>query len=287
MSRKRPLHDSTLSTYYKKTFPVDRIARWLGGDIDRRELMLWYDSGAVSRWRVARSKEELRDLLITEQPVRLELGAVYVKNPCVYRNEGKPYRRELVFDIDMPDYDDLRTCCQGKESCPLCWKLVHVAIGILDDLLRDLGFEHLLWVYSGNKGVHCWVCDPRAGLLDDEGREAIYQYLSKPRDHPGLDLWFGEIQVEQKLATTDPLVLWPRLDKPVTTQTKHPLKAPFCVHPKTRRVCVPFDPNLGPLDVSQVPTADCESLDLTLFDTFLDDLCSAAPPLANPYSFGT
>ncbi len=48
---------------------------------------------------------------------------------------------------------------------------------------------------------------------------------------------------------------YPRLDVEVSKKRNHLLKAPFCVHPKTGKICVPIDPRTAwDFDIDTVPT---------------------------------
>ncbi|KAK1293062.1 hypothetical protein QJS10_CPB17g01200 [Acorus calamus] len=342
-----------LKVYYGKLFPHADIFKWMsygndgkhpGCDLSyfgRREFSFTLENDIYLRFQSFNSATELEHAIREKCPFKIDIGPVYSVDPAkrhAYAQGGDnvftPMERELIFDIDMSDYDDVRYCCSGADVCLDCWPLMTVAIKVMDRALRDdFGFDHILWVYSGRRGVHCWVCDRRARRLTNEQRAAVADYfrvykgsennakkvsLTGPVLHPflarsytdvlevffekkllcGQQLFSTQEKYEKILAIIpdestaaelhdrwqgnrrssipkgDPnIVRWeqlkhtlqsgkhkgqglrrcieeivfsytyPRLDMEVSKHMNHLLKAPFCVHPKTGRVCVPIDPD--------------------------------------------
>jgi DNA primase small subunit len=339
-----------LKWYYARLFPADLFGRWLSyGDnayLARREVSLTLPGDIYLRWKSFASAEDLLATLKAQTPIKLDIGAVYNFPP---RDKGAvptplvPLEKELVFDVDMTDYDDVIGNLAGGSEVDKCdrnWRYMATAARVLDAALReDFGFKLVLWVYSGRRGIHCWVCDHRARRLNNEQRVAIADYLNvrfETREnagrrqtevtaplHPSLarakrvacDATFREFvlgeqgmldtptRIEAMLASlpnealraalrdrllpggssaggnsnsgaavgggsalskwerieresikasakdyalrgiADYILLkhtYPRLDINVSKEINHLLKAPFCVHPKTGRVCVPF-----------------------------------------------
>ncbi|KAM9919725.1 hypothetical protein OXX59_007735 [Metschnikowia pulcherrima] len=340
--------ESDMLFYYQRILPFKQIFKWLNHslkpskDFTMREFAYEYRSGAYQRYNSFNTPEEFQKSVVTANPTRFEVGAIYTVNPkerkSLPKNAMKPVSKELVFDIDLTDYDDIRTCCSKTDICKKCWKFIQVASEVISVALReDFGFTNYIWVFSGRRGAHCWVSDMRARSLDESGRKAVVEYLNvlgqksskmgksslslKKPFHPHVERSlevlksrFAEIileeqdpwctssgsddnwtQVEDMLAFIPEQALrvalrskwkeqssfsssrqkwddlnsvaqsvlkhksqvsqlneakkeiimyymYPRLDVEVSKQMIHLLKSPFCIHPGTGNVCVPFDP---------------------------------------------
>jgi len=316
-----------------------------GSYFHKREFCFTLEGDIFVRYQSFSNGEDLKKAVKDRCPAKIDIGPVYNVDPQrrgAYAAGQKfcPEERELVFDIDLTDYDDVRTCGKEAHICTSCWPLMAAAIDILDKSLReDFGFEHIFFVFSGRRGVHAWVCDDRARHLTDEARSAIASYLSVYKGHekgmaklntgleshpfihkaheilapkfehvilPKQRLLDEEEHAEnilkfipsESLRNTirsewekkasknegyDSVAKWdtlqhcvrreianisksnprevrtvrllekslkdivfaytyPRLDVEVSKKMNHLLKAPFCVHPKTGKVCVPINP---------------------------------------------
>ena len=139
------------------------------------------------RWLSYQNEAEFRADVEKKNPSRIDIGAVY--NAPVKKKDSlqdlKPEAKEFVIDIDITDYSDIRKCGCGtqKTMCISCWPFLQAAVMVLDIALReDFGFETLLWVFSGRRGMHCWVLDKKARGLNDDSRRAMASFLSCSSD---------------------------------------------------------------------------------------------------------
>mmetsp|Transcript_41469 Transcript_41469/g.107438 ORF Transcript_41469/g.107438 Transcript_41469/m.107438 type:complete len:404 (-) Transcript_41469:162-1373(-) len=339
--------EEKLSFYYGHLYPYRQMAEWLsyaGGEhesiLARREFTFTLKDDIYVRYRSFASVEEFQQEVKKACPFKIDLGAVYNGEPSKKKGyaEGAfyPVQREIVFDIDLSDYDDVRACCEGASICSKCWAFMAVAIRVLNKVCREeFGFENLLFVYSGRRGVHCWVADERARTYSNEVRSALTDYLfvvtgnektakkTNLREplHPTFQSLYHEVLLPAflkdllpvqdfirteaqadfllKMVNNDDIVAklrskwrsshdvpgvsvarwkdlekectahrlestlieivytytYPRLDANVTRQMNHLLKAPFCVHPKSERLCVILDPSkLSSFNPDEVPT---------------------------------
>ncbi|KAL2835044.1 hypothetical protein BDW59DRAFT_137013 [Aspergillus cavernicola] len=182
----------TMLAFYHRLFPFRYLFQWLNHgivpspDFGNREFALTLQNDAYLRYQSYSTADLFRKDILKMNPARFEIGPVYNRNPRDRKTLGagqlKPLAKELVFDIDLTDYDDIRTCCTKANICEKCWAFVTMAIKVVDAALRqDFGFEHILWVYSGRRGAHAWVCDPRARNLPDDRRRAVANYLDLVR----------------------------------------------------------------------------------------------------------
>lgn len=241
------LDQQLMRTYYRTLFPLDLMFKCLRID-ENREVSFGLSSGGYIRFLTFATAEEFRRKLLTIVPERVDVGAIYRDRPAKHatpRVSGK----ELVFDVDLTDYP--RDCCSEKLICSKCFVLIKAAVRILDYSLRsELGFRRIGFVFSGRRGVHCWVFDDAALKLSDVERGEIvrfYNSVVEKRMHPEE---YAAILREYSSFVGDggegDSVLFEkmylRIDREVTQKSKHLIKMPFSVHPSTETISVPIDP---------------------------------------------
>ncbi|KAL9031222.1 MAG: hypothetical protein Q9196_000722 [Gyalolechia fulgens] len=175
--------------FYQRLFPFRHLFQWLNHsmkpstDFGHREFAFTLQNDAYLRYQSFPTSDSLRKEILRLNPSRFEIGPVYTANPRDRKTLRKstafrPRAKELVFDIDLTDYDEVRTCCDKANICHKCWSFITMAIKVVDVALRDdFGFEHIMWVYSGRRGAHAWISDRRARDMDDQKRKAVAGYL--------------------------------------------------------------------------------------------------------------
>ncbi|KAI6183549.1 DNA primase domain containing protein [Aphelenchoides bicaudatus] len=339
-----------LRPYYGQLYPAKLICKWLSyGNVpkdymERREIAFIFEGDRHHRYQTFKLPVELQSELSKKCPQKIDIGAVYNVPTKLYKSVPvfKPVERELVFDIDLTDYDNVRSCCSAANVCDKCWKFIIIAARVLNVILtKHFGFKHLLWIFSGRRGMHCWVADKEARKLENNDRSALAAYLTfhlneLPFDenytHPFAEDVFraildspeiDDLVMEQKWLEDESFAVivanycpeeknrkfllsiikqtnetsrrWrlikkfcdkaanqgdtdakgvniyaemflrsflldrlnPRLDANVTTSTNHLLKSPFCVHPKTGSIAVPFSlESIADFRLEDVPRID-------------------------------
>jgi len=262
-----------LKAYYSAIYPHAKIFRTFNFSLLREVPFVGLDKNYI-RYLTFSTPEDFQRKLEQIVPFKIDIGPIYDIQP-LKSNGAVPIARELVFDIDLTDYP--RACCESKTVCEKCYEKIKCAIKILDYSLRkELGFKRVGFVFSGRRGVHCWVMDDpnMSGVVRSNiyrfYQEVINKSLYVPEYDrimrryahgcPG-DAGNGQKTKEAgdskgKLSETSAGLInewFVRLDKQVTVSVGHLIKSPFSIHPDTLKVSVPLDPK-SIAELKDIPT---------------------------------
>lgn len=183
------IYPEQLGAFYHNYFPSEDLIRWLSyegvesKDYLRKREISYAKEEAVVRHKSVSSVTEFKSSILGTVPDKIDIGPIYDRPLALKNTSTQPLKaeeKELVFDIDLTDYDSSRKCgCKDTLVCKQCWSYVQCAMKVLEDLMVNVfGAKNRLWVFSGRRGAHCWICDDSFRKLKFEARSAIADFVT-------------------------------------------------------------------------------------------------------------
>ena len=123
-------------------------------------------------------KTNFSNFLKEKVPMHTYYSSAYYKTPDAAKMQDKDWMgAELIFDLDsdhLPNVENLDYTEQLDLVKKEFYKLIH------DFLIDDFGFneKYLELFFSGGRGYHCHVKDPKVFGLDSNGRREIVDYIT-------------------------------------------------------------------------------------------------------------
>lgn len=162
---------------FKKYYSAERIEP--PDRLSRREFgFMFFDKDFVLRHIGFRTRQELKNYIVDHVPAHLYYSSAYYQNPNAQKMVDKKWMgADLVFDLDADHVKGV----QGLSYPEMLQKVKHEVTRLLDEfILGDFGFDsnNVKIVFSGGRGYHVHVSDPRVLRLGSHERREIVDYIT-------------------------------------------------------------------------------------------------------------
>jgi len=159
--------------YYEKNKIVlpDRFGR-------REFAFVFFTGKGMMRHLGFEKKDEFNNFVIENVPFHAYYSSAYYKKPAAPTMQEKNWMgAELIFDLDSDHLQNAEKLSYEKQLDLVkeeFYKLVN------DFLLNDFGFDkkYIELYFSGGRGYHCHVKDPKILSLDSSERREIVDYIT-------------------------------------------------------------------------------------------------------------
>lgn len=153
--------------YYKRAFPYESIRKFFTMnqhfEFNKRMFVFNYNTDTFIYNLSFEDAKSFQIETLARVPLQIAAAGQLNYPPSVFRTHVVD-DREVIFDLDLTDYSDVRTCCTNeKKCCRLCWKYASATMEMINNFLGKK-YKHILFTFSGRRGIHCYIFDKQARL---------------------------------------------------------------------------------------------------------------------------